>query len=63
MSEVVETAQKELKIENKLQVIDTAWSKLVLDYVPHKVCMCETLPLLFETLRPCLYLCQTDLRV
>jgi dynein heavy chain, axonemal len=37
VSEVVETAQKELKIENKLQLIDAAWSKLVLDYVPHKV--------------------------
>ncbi|CAM9107555.1 unnamed protein product [Discosporangium mesarthrocarpum] len=36
VSEIVETAQKELKIENKLEVIEAAWKDMVLDYVPHK---------------------------
>ncbi|CAM9279490.1 unnamed protein product [Choristocarpus tenellus] len=36
VSEIVETAQKELKIENKLQVIEAAWKDMVLDYIPRK---------------------------
>ncbi|CAN0055637.1 unnamed protein product [Heterosigma akashiwo] len=36
VADVVETAQKEQKIETKLGVIERAWADLVLDYVPHK---------------------------
>lgn len=36
VSMIVETAQKELKIENKLEVIEAAWKDMVLHYVPHK---------------------------
>ena len=36
VSMIVETAQKELKIENKLEVIETAWKDMELHYVPHK---------------------------
>lgn len=36
VSMIVETAQKELKIENKLEVIEIAWKDMVLHYVPHK---------------------------
>lgn len=34
--EIVETASKELKIERKLEAIETRWNQLNLDYVPHK---------------------------
>ena len=36
VSEIVETAQKELKIEKKLLEIETVWKDMILDYVPHK---------------------------
>lgn len=36
VSMIVETAQKELKIENKLEVIEAAWTDMELHYVPHK---------------------------
>lgn len=36
VSMIVETAQKELKIENKLEVIEAAWKDMELHYVPHK---------------------------
>ncbi|CAB1116950.1 unnamed protein product [Ectocarpus sp. CCAP 1310/34] len=36
VSMIVETAQKELKIENKLEVIEAAWRDMELHYVPHK---------------------------
>jgi dynein heavy chain len=36
VSEIVETANKELKIEKKLGLIEGAWSGLELEYVPHK---------------------------
>ena len=36
VSDIVDTAQKELKIENKLRVIEGAWAELILDYVPHR---------------------------
>jgi dynein heavy chain len=49
VSEIVETAQKELKIENKLGVIEKAWTAMTLDYVAHKVCrprlICRAQPL------------------
>jgi dynein heavy chain len=36
VSEIVETAVKELKIEKKMQAIEEVWTSLTLDYVPHK---------------------------
>jgi dynein heavy chain len=36
VSEIVETAQKELKIEKKLLEIEGVWKDMVLDYAPHK---------------------------
>jgi dynein heavy chain len=36
VAEIVETAQKELKIEKKLGEIEDVWAEMVLDYVPHK---------------------------
>ena len=36
VSEIVETAQKELKIEKKLTEIEACWADLTLDYVGHK---------------------------
>jgi len=36
IEEIVETAMKELKIENKLVEIESIWEKTVLDYIPHK---------------------------
>ena len=36
VSEIVETAQKEKKIEKKLGDIETAWASFEIEYVPHK---------------------------
>ena len=36
VSDIVEVAQKELKIEQKLRVITANWAEMTLDYVPHK---------------------------
>ncbi len=36
VSDIIETAQREIKIEKKLQVIETTWDGMVLDYVTHK---------------------------
>lgn len=36
VSMIVEMAQKELKIENKLEIIETAWKDMELHYMPHK---------------------------
>ena len=36
VSDIVETAQKELKIETKLKMISDAWAAFELEYVPHK---------------------------
>ena len=36
VAEVVETANKELKIENKLLNIEEAWTGMTLEYVQHK---------------------------
>jgi len=35
VEEIVETANKELKIERKLRDIERIWTSMVLDYVPH----------------------------
>lgn len=36
VEEIVETANKELKIEKKLTIIEGTWSELEMDYAPHK---------------------------
>jgi dynein heavy chain len=36
VEEIVETANKELKIEKKLTIIESCWKELLMDYKPHK---------------------------
>ncbi len=36
VSDVIEAAQREIKIEKKLEIIETTWDSMVLDYVAHK---------------------------
>ncbi len=36
VSDIIETAQREIKIEKKLEVIGATWDGMVLDYVTHK---------------------------
>ena len=36
VTEIVETAKKELKVENQLKTIEQAWTSLQLEYVQHK---------------------------